>query len=84
MDNNTLIDILNKIRACVEYDLLDTAKDLLKLEIENLKGTTPKRCFDTFSQTNNWHCKNCCNMNCNYNKKIYKEVTRNGKGYKNS
>ena len=47
MDNEKMIKILKRIELFIEQDSLDLAKNMTKLEIENLKGITEQRCKDT-------------------------------------
>ena len=47
MDNEKMIKILDRIELFIKQDSLDLAKDMTKLEIENLKGITEKRCQNT-------------------------------------
>ena len=42
-----MLEILNQIEVCIERNSLDIAKDLIQLEIENLKGITQKNCSNT-------------------------------------
>ena len=42
-----MIKILKRSELFIERDLLDLAKDLTKLEIENLMGITEERCKNT-------------------------------------
>ena len=47
MDNEKMIKILKRIELFIEQDSLDLAKNMTKLEIENLKGITEQRCKNT-------------------------------------
>ena len=67
MDNVKMLEILNRIKVCIERDSLDIAKDLTELEIENLKGITEQRCKNTKYYYYDWNCKYCENFNCSSN-----------------
>ena len=69
MEESKILEILNRIKVCVKSDSLNVAKELIKIEIENLKGITEQRCKNTkyyFYDT----CKYCSNYNCNSNKNL--------------
>ena len=68
MDNEKMIKILDRIKLFIEQDSLDLAKDITKLEIENLKGITEQRCKNTKYYFYDWYCQYCSNLNCNSNK----------------
>lgn len=68
MDNEKMIKILKRIELFIEQDSLDLAKNMTKLEIENLKGITEQRCKDTKYYYYDWYCQHCSNFNCNSNK----------------
>lgn len=70
MERLKMVEILNQIEACIERNSLDIAKDLIQLEIENLKGITQNNCSNTRYYFYNWSCKYCLNMNCESNKSI--------------
>lgn len=70
MEELKMLELLNRIKICIERDSLDIAKDLIKLEIENLIGITEKRCKNTRYYYYDWNCKYCNNLNCNQNKKV--------------
>lgn len=42
MEETKMLEILNRIKVCIERDSLMIAKDLVRLEINNLKGITEK------------------------------------------
>lgn len=67
MDNVKMFEILNRIKICIKRDSLDIAKDLIKIEIENLKGITEQRCKNTKYYYYDWNCKYCENFNCSSN-----------------
>lgn len=67
MEELKMLEILNRIKICIERDSLDIAKDLIELEIENLKGTTEQRCKNTKYYYYDWNCKYCNNLNCSSN-----------------
>ena len=68
MDNEKMIKILDRIKLFIEQDSLNLAKEMTKLEIENLKGITEQRCKNTKYYYYDWYCKYCSNFNCNSNK----------------
>lgn len=63
-----MLEILNQIEVCIKRNSLDIAKDLIQLEVENLKGITQKNCSKTRYYFYDWACKYCLNMNCESNK----------------
>lgn len=67
MDEIKLLEVLNRLRICIERDSLMIAKDLVQLEINNLKGITEKNCKNTKYYCYGWACKYCSNLNCNQN-----------------
>ena len=67
MDNVKMFEILYRIKICIKRDSLDIAKDLIKIEIENLKGITEQRCKNTKYYYYDWNCKYCENFNCSSN-----------------
>lgn len=67
MEESTMLQILNRIKICIERDSLDIAKDLIKLEIDNLKGITEQRCKNTKYYYYPTCCKYCSNLNCSSN-----------------
>lgn len=69
MENSKMLDILNKLYTLLQYDSKDIARNLVRVEIENLKGITERRCHNTIYNNQGWYCKDCHNLNCNYNKK---------------
>ena len=68
MEKLKMLELLNRIKICIERGSLDIAKDLIELEIENLKGITEQRCKNTKYYYYDWYCQYCSNFNCN-NKK---------------
>ena len=67
MDNEKMIKILKRIELFIEQDSLDLAKNMTKLEIENLKGITEQRCKNKKYYLYDFYCKYCHNLNCNSN-----------------
>lgn len=65
-----MLEILNQIEVCIELGSLDITKNLIQLEIENLKGITQKNCSNTRYYFYDSACKYCLNMNCESNKSI--------------
>ena len=70
MNKLKMLEILNQIEVCIERNSLDIAKDLIQLEIENLKGIKQKNCSNTRYYFYDWDCKYCQNVNCESNKII--------------
>ena len=70
MEELKMLELLNRIKICIERGSLDIAKDLIELEIENLKGITEQRCKNTRYYYYDWNCIYCSNLNCssNFNK----------------
>lgn len=67
MQNEQMLEILERIKICLDRDSLDIAKDYINLEINNLKGITELECKNTKYSWNNY-CEKCRNLNCNRNK----------------
>lgn len=67
MDNEKMIKILERIKLFIEQDSLDLAKDMTRLEIENLMGITEQRCKNTKYYFYDFYCKYCNNLNCHNN-----------------
>ena len=44
MENTRFLEVLNRIRSCLLSDDKYTAKEYLRLEVENLEGKTEKKC----------------------------------------
>lgn len=68
MEDVKMFEILSKIKNCIERDSLMVAKDLVKLEINNLKGITEINCINTKYYYEN--CSFCTNLNCSSNPKF--------------
>ena len=66
MQNEQMLEILERIKVCLDRDSLDIAKDYINLEINNLRGKKLK-CQNTKYSWNNY-CEKCRNLNCNRNK----------------
>lgn len=67
MEELKMLKVLNRIKVCIERDSLDIAKDLTKLEIENLQGITEQKCKENRLYCDNWYCYYCSNTNCSGN-----------------
>ena len=74
MENTRFLEVLNRIRSCLLSDDKYTAKEYLRLEVENLEGKTEKKCENKLYFGTSY-CKYCLNQNCNENKR---EVLKNG------
>lgn len=70
MENLEMLEIIQKIKLFLNTDSLDLARDTVRLELDNLKGITEKRCKNTKYYFYDWYCKYCDNKNCASNKKI--------------
>lgn len=70
MEDEKMLDILNRIEMFIDKDSLDLARELTQLEIDNLKGITQERCKNTKYYFYDWYCQYCNNINCrNYKNK---------------
>lgn len=67
MQNEKMLEILRRIKICLERDSLDIAREYTRLEIKNLKGITEKECKNSRYYCNDWYCKECRNLNCTGN-----------------
>ena len=67
MGNEKMIKILKRIELFIEQDSLDLAKDMTRLEIENLMRITEQRCKNTKYYFYDFYCKYCNNLNCHSN-----------------
>lgn len=68
MEESTMLQILNRIKICIDRNSLDIARDLVNLEIENLKDLTKKKCKNTRYYYYDWCCGYCSNLNCSCNR----------------
>ena len=68
MEEVKMLEILNRIKICIERDSLMIARDLVKLEIDNLKGITKANCKNTKYYYYDWNCEYCNNLNCRQDK----------------
>lgn len=66
MERQAMLDLLKRIKISLELDSLDIAKQLVRLEIENLKGITEVKCKNHI-YCYDWYCQYCRNFNCNGN-----------------
>ncbi len=67
MENVKMLEILKRVKICIDRDSPDIAKDLVKIEIENLQGITQQRCQNTKYYFYDWYCMYCENLNCSSN-----------------
>lgn len=67
MDYDKVLDILDRLQSCLEHNLINIAKDLIQLEIDNLQEITEKKCYATKYNLYSWYCRTCSNSNCNKN-----------------
>lgn len=68
MENIRFLGILDRIKSCLLSDDKYTAKEYLRLEVENLEGKTEKKC-ENKQRFGTEYCNYCLNVNCNENKK---------------
>ncbi|MCI9039766.1 MAG: hypothetical protein HFJ29_07920 [Clostridia bacterium] len=70
MEKNIVLEILKSTENLLYYNDLTSAKEYIRLEIENLEGITPKKCRNTIYPF--FFCDRCSNKNCpdNENKAI--------------
>lgn len=47
MEEIEMFKVLNRIKICIENDSLINARELIRLEIDNLNGITERRCKNT-------------------------------------
>ena len=64
MNDEKMLEILERIRICLNRNSVDVAKELVNLEIDNLNGNTEKKCKNTKYHFYNSYCKYCDNVNC--------------------
>ena len=62
-----MLEILKRIRICLEHRALYEAREYTKLEINNLKGITEKNCKSSRYYCDDWYCNQCKNLNCSGN-----------------
>lgn len=68
MENVVMLDILKRIKMFLLDDELVLARELVELELNNLKGITEQRCKDSKYYFYDSYCKYCENLNCGSNK----------------
>ncbi len=69
MENERMLEILDKIQICLKRNSMDTAKELINIELNNLKEITQENCKNTKYYFYEGYCKYCNNLNCRNNKK---------------
>ena len=62
MEKKDVINILEKIKICLDRNSIYEAKEYIRIEIENLKDITPKKC-----EKKGRYCAECSNLNCSKN-----------------
>lgn len=62
-----MLEILKRIKNCLEHKALYEAREYTRLEIDNLKGITEKNCKSSKYYCDSWYCKECKNFNCTGN-----------------
>lgn len=67
MEYDKVLDVLDRLQSCLEHNLMDIAKELLQLEIDNLQGVTERKCYATKYNPYSLYCRTCSNLNCNKN-----------------
>ncbi len=70
MENAQMLELLERLKNCLDRDSVDIARQLIQLEINNITGETQKMCRNTKYYFYDWGCKYCNNKNCASNKKI--------------
>ena len=68
MEKNVVLDILKATENLINYNDIVSAKEYIRLEIDNLQGTTPQKCKSRFSSF--YYCDKCTNRNCPDNRNI--------------
>lgn len=63
MNEETMIELLNRFEWLLERNRFVEARRLVKREIENLEGITEYKCKKI--KINKGFCKTCENQNCN-------------------
>ncbi len=64
MEKNRVLDILKATENLLHFNDIASAKEYVRLEIDNLEGTTPKKCKSPFRNSNFYYCDKCTNKNC--------------------
>lgn len=64
MEKNVVLDILKSTENLLHCNNLPLAKEYVRLEIDNLEGTTPQKCRSPFKNSAFYHCDKCLNKNC--------------------
>lgn len=64
MENVVMLDILKRIKMFLLDDEIVLARELVELELDNLKGVTAQRCKDSKYYFYDGYCKYCSNLNC--------------------
>ena len=64
MKETQMLEILTRIKCLIERSSLDTVKEYVILEIENLQGITEQKCKNTKYFFYDSYCKYCSNENC--------------------
>ncbi len=67
MENQDFLEILYNVTTCLSKKDWFVAQEYIKIEIENLKGITEKKCKSSRYYCDDWYCKECRNLNCNDN-----------------
>lgn len=69
MENIRFLEIIGRIKSCLLNNDKYIAKEYLRLEINNLRGQTEKKCMNKkrFSKS---YCNYCLNKNCRANKTL--------------
>lgn len=64
MEKDTVLNILKATENLLHCDDIASAKEYVRLEIDNLEGTTPQKCKSPFKNSTFYHCDKCLNKNC--------------------
>ncbi len=68
MEKDVVLNILKATKNLLFYNDIVSAKEYVQLEIDNLEGTTPKKCKSPFRNSHFYYCDKCSNKNCPDNK----------------
>lgn len=68
MEEEKILQILNRIKICLNRNDLYIAKEYVQLEIDNITGASEQRCKNTKYYFYDSYCKYCKNENCSKKK----------------
>ncbi len=70
MSEEKVLEMLNRLYICLKNNSINNARELIRIEIENLKGITEQNCKNTKYYFYDCYCKYCNNLNCNSNRNL--------------